>query len=177
MQLLLLGGYSTRNKPWIHEVGDALAPLVERCVVHEYAHWSGEGQDMDFAAELAAIAEEAEHLDDYVVFAKSIGIVLTVEAMSRGLLAPRICVFAGLPLSTAVVERGQAFARQLARLQCPLVFVQNNADPLGSYEAVKQYLERAGATQAMTVELPGDTHHYGDVGKLRTVVRGAMQAA
>ena len=174
MQLLLLGGYSTRNKPWIYDVADALEPLADQRVVHEYAHWSDENISLDVEAELAAIADEAQNLAEYVVFAKSIGIVLTVEGMSRGLLAPQACVFAGLPLDTAVSERGEAFVRQLAEVSCPMVFVQNSHDPLGSYYALKQYLERAGVAQSMTIELPGDTHHYGDIDTLKTILRGVL---
>ena len=175
MQVLLLGGYSARNKPWIYEVADALEPLAEQRVVHEYAHWNDESKSLDAEAELTAIADEAQNLAEYVVFAKSVGCLLAVEGMHRGLLAPQACVFAGLPLDTAVRERGEAFARQIAAVNCPLVFVQNSDDPLGSYKDVKAYLEHAGAVRAMAVELPGETHDYSDTATLKTIVRGVLQ--
>lgn len=172
MQLLLLGGYSPHNKPWIHEVGRVLAPLVDRSIVHNYAHWDSGGK-MDMEAELSAISAEAHELQDYVVFVKSIGIVLTVEAINRGLLAPKACVFAGLPIG-AVVERGEAFDMQLADLNCPVTFVQNTNDPVSSFEDVRTYVQRVHPANYTLVELPGNTHDYTDLDEIKSLIDKAL---
>ena len=164
MKLVLLGGMSPHNKPWIYQVRDALAPLFDECLVHEYAHWNDAEKTPDLEFELAAVADKVKSLSEYVVFAKSFGTALTLKGINGGLLSPVACLFAGLPLAL-IKEKGLVAADWLAASQVPTIIVQNTDDPVGGFAELKAYTAGASST-CQLVELPGNTHEYSDLQRL-----------
>ena len=52
----------------------------------------------------------------------------------------------------------------------PILIAQNEHDPLGSYEEVKAFIDGSKATNCTILRLPGDTHSYDDIGKLRELM-------
>lgn len=128
----------------------------------DYRHWEVEGAEMDVEGELARAVELAEGLGDYVVVAKSIGMVLATLANARGLIAPKACVFMGFPLRPAQ-ELPQALELAVAFKNLPpTVFLHNENDPLGTAEAVREYIERNAPADYEFQITPGDTHDYAD---------------
>lgn len=173
MDLLLLGGLSAHNQPWIKDVGQALKPLANKTAVHQYAHWQT-GGDIDIEHELKAVAPKAQQLGDYLIFAKSIGAVIAAMGIERRVLKPKACVFAGLPLEL-IIKSGFAFTEWLKTGIRPIVFVQNTNDPAGSCLEVRTYLQTSGLDNYQLLELPGDTHSYTNLDKLKEIVGEAME--
>lgn len=169
MDLLLLGGNSTSNKPWIYSVRDTLTPSFVASRVHEYAHWESGETFINFDQELSTLPKEVAILSKYVVFAKSVGTVLAAQAIRDKLLSPEQCIFVGLPL-TLIKKYGYAFTEWLQDYHLPATFIQNEYDPLGSYNAMKNYLRENGLDQCLCIEFPGDTHEYNDYQRLQQVV-------
>jgi predicted alpha/beta-hydrolase family hydrolase len=171
MNLLVLGGLSPRNKEYVHRVADALGPLFEKTVVHEYAHWATSDSHMDLQHELNVLRARARELGgDYVIFAKSAGGVLVLKAIAAKTLRPRACLFAGLPLSFAR-QHSHEIDEWLKALTMPSVFVQNSHDPTGSYRELERFLsQHARGPHYQTIELPGDTHDYLDMPKLKDFI-------
>lgn len=169
MNILLFGGNSQRNKDWIHEVGDIFSPDFGTTVVHDYDHWDSNGEFIDFEAELAKLSSAASVPSPFVVFAKSIGSVLTLMAMERGILAPEKCFFVGLPIKVAE-EDSLPLPALLKSNVVPTFIVQNSQDPVASYARLLEYLDESGANQYETLELQGDTHSYDDLAKIKSLL-------
>ncbi|MCB9823313.1 hypothetical protein H6800_03510 [Candidatus Nomurabacteria bacterium] len=161
MNILLFGGNSQRNKDWIHEVGKLLEPEFDKCVVHDYEHWDGKGEFIDFDLELSRLPDEVAELGDYVVFAKSVGSVLSLKAISQGILKPIKCVFVGLPIKLAE-EDNIPLDELLKDNKTPTLIMQNTTDPVASYKKVKSYIEESKLDNYTLLELEGDTHSYDD---------------
>jgi predicted alpha/beta-hydrolase family hydrolase len=159
MHILILGGESVRNKAWAHALREALTPLSDDIAVHEYAHWSRENGQIDLANELAAVEAKLAAHGDYIIVAKSIGGVLTAKGIDSGLLAPRKLAILGTPLST-IQREAIPYADWLAKSSAPKLFIQNHADPLGSFADLEAYLASSALAGYTVAETPGDTHSY-----------------
>lgn len=160
MNLLLLGGVSPENKEWVYEVEAALAPLFEKTVVHEYAHWTSAISHMDFNHELRAVRGKAREMGKYVIFAKSAGVVLSLKGIHERVFDPESCLFVGTPLGF-VEQHGHEMDVWLKSLRVPTLFAQKSHDPAGAYQEVERFLhQHMPSRRYKTVELPGNTHHY-----------------
>lgn len=170
MNLLLLPGNSSNNKDWAYEARDALTSLFDRCVVHEYAHWTSGAAIADIDLEIEALKQTIKGLGDYAVFAKSIGTVIAAKGIFEGVLGPGKCIFAGAPLPL-IKDRDYEYTKWLAASGKPVLFIQNSHDPVAGYEELKTYLKSSELIGYELVELPGDTHNYNDFATLKDLVR------
>lgn len=169
MNILLFGGNSPRNKAWIHKVGETLSSDFGKCIVHDYGHWDNQGEFIDFDLELSRLSAETASLEPYVVFAKSVGSILTLRAINEGILVPAKCIFAGLPIKLA--EEDEIPLQELLRSNpVSTMYIQNTYDPLASYARLMDYLRESGASPHESVELAGDTHSYDDLNRIKSLV-------
>lgn len=160
MQVIILGGQSPRHYEWVRELRETLEFAGLPVVLHDYAHWIRGEHKIDFEAELALLAKVvAEQEDDYIIVAKSIGCILTVVGIARGLFKPKACLLLGVPIKTAKSYK-ELFAGLAA--MPTTIFAQNEHDPFGSYEAVKTFARPVVPPATLFVELPGHTHDYAD---------------
>lgn len=173
MNVLILGGQSARHEAWVRQVQAALQPHFERAVILDYRHWR-EGGDMDIAYEMAQAAQLAADLDEYVVVAKSIGTVVATLDIATGQLHPARCVFLGFPLRS-VVQSMPAMQPAFASLP-PVVFVQNEHDPLGDAAAVQPFVAASNAPAASFVTIPGSTHDYLDFALITRLATAGVAA-
>lgn len=169
MNLLLLGGNSLHNRDWLSEVEREVAPLFERTYMHRYAHWqAGEG-NIELGLELPRVQQAAAALGDYGVFAKSAGTLLTLKGIAEGGLAPKWCVFTGVPLAFG---QGNSFVMDtwLAANSAPTHFLQNTNDPTASFAELKTYLATHTKPGYRLTELPGDSHEYRDFAAIKAAI-------
>jgi len=175
MNLLLLAGNGQHNKEWIYKVKDVLSPLFATLHVHEYAHWDSDEAFIDFDKEYATVEEETTKLGQYVIFAKSVGTILTLKGINEGVLHPTKCIFVGLPL-TMTAEENSKIKAWLQASNVPILFVQNTDDPLGSFDQVKAFVKSTGVVNCHIVNLPGDSHSYDDFQKLRALIESFLES-
>ena len=181
---LVLGGQNPRHQAWVRTVAAALAAHGRRAEVLDYEFWSaptrpdgtpigrGMGVEMDVEAELRRTVDAARntagHTGEWTIIAKSIGTVITALGVRRGLLRPRAAVLLGLPLRAieTLSVRDEVWAG-LAQLP-PAVVVQNEHDPFGGAEEVREVLnaraaDQVAAARLCVVAVPGvRTHDYTD---------------
>lgn len=95
MHLILLPGNSSKNKTWIQEVESDLGELFNSTYIHYYMHWEiGDGNSlMNFDMELERLAGVVKENPDYVIFAKSAGVILALRGICEGILSPKRCFF------------------------------------------------------------------------------------
>lgn len=173
MNALLIGGANPRNKQWIQEVRRLFAPqMFGTVLVHNHRHWEA-GGDVDSTYELTTIAKEVATLGgEYIIFAKSIGAVLTLKGMRAGVLKPLRCIFVGLPY--LLLREDADFLPWLEANNVPILLGQNTNDPVGAFADVKEYLANVPPTFQL-IELPGDTHDYTDFQTLQTLIARSLE--
>jgi hypothetical protein len=166
MDLVLLGGMSPHNKEWIYQVEQALSPLFNTCIVHEYAHWASAAPMIDVEHELNVLRTKIRDLEHYVIFAKSAGVVLSLKGIAENVLHPNACLFVGTPLSFAR-DHGHQLDLWLKHLTVPTTFVQNAHDPAGSFQELHRLLrDHMESPRYSLTELPGETHDYDNLWQL-----------
>ncbi len=153
---------SPRHKQWVRDVAEAVKPHFDEVRLLDYGHWETGDAMIDLESEIKRVADLAKDFGDYVVIAKSIGTAVAALAIARGLIAPKHCVFLGFPLDvTAKLPQAAELTAAFKQLP-PIAFVHNENDPVGSAEAVREYLlANTPADYTLTVT-PGDTHDYVD---------------
>lgn len=169
MNLLILGGNSQRNQPWAEEVAGSMKDSFEATRVQNYRHWLQPGTNVDFEYEFDVMVQTAATMQHFKVFAKSIGSLLTLKGLAEKQISPVSCLLVGLPLRI-IPKLDDDVAGWLQKVDIPVTIAQNQADPQGSYAAVKQYVDRIGNPHIQVTALDGDTHDYLDLAKLKSLV-------
>lgn len=173
MNLFLLAGNSKRNKDWIYSVGYALKVLFDAAKVHDYAHWESGEEFVDIEKELKTIIDETKTLLPYAIFAKSVGGVIAIKGINEKVLQPNTCIITGLPLSL-IAKESLPVSEWLSETTVPITIIQNEHDPLGSYEDVREFVDKSGALTCTVVCAPGDTHSYEDLDLLKQLIGEAV---
>ena len=167
MDLLLLPGNSPRNKEWIEAVRDALRDDFDKTAIQYYDHWKDEALGgIDINREIKKLPEIIKEFDNYAVFAKSAGMLLALKAISEGVLSPQKCYFVGSAIHMGK-RSGMNLEKLLGSLKMPVLFIQKEHDPAGSFEELKALAEESGLSDYEMRKIPGETHHYGNVNRLR----------
>lgn len=168
MDALILGGNSPHNQEWVGQVKTHLAPLFKAVATHDYAHWASSQSSIDFEHELNAVQRHTRGLGDYVVIAKSAGVLLYLKGMAANVIRPEKLIFLGIPLNFIRQHNLEHdFDVWLQKVTEPMLVIQNAHDPVASYGDINHYLKAHVSPSIITfAELPGDTHDYTDFPKL-----------
>ena len=173
MNLLLLSGNSPRNKAWIDVVDSNLSELFTQTLVHQYAHWETGADFIDFDLELSRLTDAVTMHQPYAIFAKSVGSILTLQGLAAGKLLPRAILIAGLPLKL-ISELTLPVTDWLRQSVIPILIVQNENDPVGSYNEVAALISTLDNDAISTMSLPGKTHEYEDFSKLKQLAAALL---
>jgi hypothetical protein len=171
MHLILLPGNGRYNKAWIDEVRENLQDLFLSTHVVYYDHWFAEDEkkEITIETEQKKLLEIAANLDEYVIFAKSAGSLVTIKSIHEGLIAPEKCIFTGHPVNWARY-RNYPVEQWIKDYSVPTLFIQKTLDPVFSFEELKAYLGEHNVANLKLVEQDGDDHEYGDIAFLRAEI-------
>lgn len=175
MQLILLPGNHISIRSWVEEVDDAISDLFANTYRIEYLHWQGDAPMLYFKRERERLKEYLQNKADYAFFAKSAGILLAAEGIHSGDFMPRFCIFVGTPTVARVHELGFDLVLVLQDQSTPILFIQNDRDPVGPVPQLKDLIEKANPSEYELVVLPGDTHDYDDLAVLRDKILPFVQ--
>lgn len=169
MNLILLSGNGFSNKEWIEKVERGLGSLFQKTVIQNYRHWETGEKLIDLDFETSKLAENTRSLGNYIVFAKSAGVVLTLKSVFEGKIKPAKCIFVGLPLRWAE-EYNFNLNCWIESFSVPTLFVQQTNDPMFSFNELQDYLGRKNAKDYQLAEVIGESHHYPNVEQLKQLV-------
>ena len=169
MNALLLPGNSKHNKVWIHRVNEALSDIFTFTIVHHYAHWENGEDFIKYDYEISRVIDECKDIKPDIIFAKSIGSVLTIKGLAEKSFQPNYCILVGLPL-TIILEENLPIRDWLKGINIPIMIVQNNNDPFGAFTEINKYIDSINNKNVSVVKLYGDTHDYNDIKKLKELV-------
>src|SRR5690606_15042851 len=123
MNLLILGGYSEYNKEWVLDAQKTLGDLFDSSDILNYQNWLDYKDDADLRPEVENLRKIAESKKDLVIFAKSVGVALTLQAIHNGYIKPKKCIFVGMAYEWSI-ENGWDMNTLLKDFSIPTLFVQ-----------------------------------------------------
>lgn len=162
IDLVLLGGNSSKNLDWIKEVSENFENNNKNQKILYYNHWLGPDLEMNLNLEttkLAFFPNSYKMSNNFKIFAKSAGIMVVLKAIKEFKLKPEGCVFVGLPLNV-LEEWKLEYEPYLQDLDIKSFLFQNSGDPFGSFQKTKEVFEKLGIKNIELIEEKGDTHNY-----------------
>jgi hypothetical protein len=167
--LLLLPGNHISQREWIRAVEAALRDMFGAGQILEYTHWDDpDTSTIDLEQELGRLPAVVGARRDWILFAKSAGVMLGLMAVQRGLLSPEAAVLVGTPMTWARNYQVD-LATWIASLPGYTLYIQQEADPTGSAAELDAALSDCQSCRYDLVVVPGDNHDY-DVGQLRSII-------
>lgn len=160
MDLIIFPGNSISNRAWAEEVASEVRGTFEIVRVVYYNHWETGEKTIDFDIEDQELIKITQGLDEYVIFAKSAGTILSLRGIAEGVLKPVKNVFCGFPLKFGR-SLNQNVDEWLPKLEIPTVVIQNTEDPVMTYKEMSEYMESVNPN-IKTIETGGNTHDYED---------------
>lgn len=169
MQLVLLGGNSKLNKEWIEEVENTLKDLFDSTHIHYYKHWEEDNGSIDMDYELGKLSEYLKDQKNYVIFAKSVGSILTVKGVHEKKLNPTSNILVGLAHSWAKSQNYEIDS-WLKISTVPTLFIQKTGDPAIPFQELTELVGEEKMMNVTLQEMDGDDHHYANVGELKVYI-------
>ena len=151
MDVIGLAGNNPATKAWMQSLLDALPTASPDSFVVHYGHWH-DGSRYDVAREAARLHAATPDL----VLAKSLGVVVALEANAQRGFVPARAVFMGTPLRLFGEDQYEAL-RAFVQV-VPTLLIQQRDDSTGTHAALDASLPERG--MARLVEVPGSDHAY-----------------
>jgi predicted alpha/beta hydrolase family esterase len=155
-KVIVLPGFSVKNKEWAYEVKQKLGDDVE---VVEWEHWRT-GKDEDFVAdkELLKIENLVRNEKVYVV-AKSVGTYVAMLLLKEEEDKIEKLILCGVALNDFSDDEKEKFSVLKSIDSDKLLVIQNDEDPHGSCEEVKKFVH-GFSSNIKIVERKRNDHNY-----------------
>ena len=161
--LLVLGGLSERNRDWVDTCVSTYGDLFDQVFFTYYDHWETDASEIDFDREIQKVEDILAAAPDgeWYICAKSIGTILSFKLVQQGVIAPKKCIFFGMPFSVIGESVFQNDFSVLETYSVPTLAVHIVDDPVALLSTVHEVVTNHLPTVTVT-EIPGDTHAYRD---------------
>lgn len=175
MNIVLLGGNSVLNRSWVEDVARKIPELFDEVVVQYFHHWQTGEEDIDMEREVKELVNITKGWDEYIVFAKSIGTIVTLKALYEEKISPRKVIFFGFPYEFSK-EKGYETDKYLEELNIPAFFIQKSEDWAMSYEDLEKLVKEKVKGKYKLLKYhregePDNEHHYADVEYIKSLLR------
>ncbi|MBU1088713.1 hypothetical protein KKA02_02440, partial [Patescibacteria group bacterium] len=139
MRLILLGGNDVVNKEWIKKIERVLKPNFVSTKILNYDHWQTNQPMIDLDKEKEKLTKIAKNSGNFVIFAKSAGILIVLKTIFENKISPKKCIFVGIPLKWAR-ENNFDIDTWFNNYSTSTLVIQHTKDPFASSEELKQFL-------------------------------------
>lgn len=159
MQVLILPGFSQKNKRWAQDLSRFLSPQFE-AIFHSWKHWeSSKNAVFSPESELKLIRTQLESNQVSHVIAKSIGTY--VLALGLPELQPFIkkILLCGVPVNDLSVEERGIYKNYRSHPKSDIICFQNNLDSHGSAADLMSLFELTKLDIPLRT-FEADTHDY-----------------
>ena len=169
MNIFALPGISPKTERWATNLLQELAGQDRPMTVQRYKHWDcgDEAQCLDLDGEVQRLAGAAIDL----LVAKSLGVMIGLQAGEKKLITPARAVFIGTPV-TSFRENNLDLRQLTASLAIPLLLIQQTNDIVGSCASLREAV--ADLPMVQLIEIPGDNHQYKDLKLLARHIKKFM---
>jgi len=159
MHIIYLAGNSLNNKTWIEKVKSKFNLFSTGDILY-YDHWKTGDKWINLEAESIKLTNLVNNKKDYNVFAKSIGSVLALKNIFEQKFSPLKAIFCGLPYRMTQ-ESDIPINQYLKALSVPVIFIQNEFDPVYSFAELEKVLQAANSSNYQFIKIPNNnTHDY-----------------
>jgi len=170
MHIIYLAGNSLNNKTWIEQVKSKFNTFSTGDIL-SYDHWQTEDKWINLQKESEKLTEMVKDEKDYFIFAKSIGSILALKNIFEKILNPKKLIICGFPYR-AGKEGFEEIDECLKTLTIPTMFIQNELDPVYSFEELEKTLkENSPADYQLVKNSNNNTHDYEDFENLVKITR------
>ncbi len=162
--IILLGGESKKHEQWIREVETILSPYFSGTHVLMYTHWTEGSSTTNVPHEVGKLVGLVQSLPvgkEYAIFGKSIGTIITVEAIRQGRISPKFCIFAGVPIKYPV-SHSDNYARlaSFQRYETPTLVIQNPDERFMNPVQLRETFDLIGVRNCEVIAGVGGEHSY-----------------
>lgn len=169
MKIIYLPGYSVNNKEWVEKLSQEFEEFGEGEIVY-YDHWKT-GKSMIIKEELRKVEEIVRDEKDYMVIAKSVGTALALREICEGKINPKKAIFLGSAFGMGK-RSGWPIDEYLKVIKIPILFIQNEFDPIFSFEKLENLLKESKPKNYELVMMPKNrTHKYEEYEILKKLAR------
>lgn len=172
MYFIYLPGNGPSNKDWIEQVQKEFSSFATGQILY-YQHWQTGGDLIDFDLETHRPQELISNQQDYFIFTKSAGTFLAAKAISEKLITPEKCIFLGTPLNWGD-QNHFPYPTWFDHFSTPTLFIQHTQDPMASFVDLQKFITNQNISNSQLVDLPGDSHHYGQLSQIQSLVQNFL---
>lgn len=156
MKVIILPGYSPRNKEWAYEIKEELEPNHE-VIVHEWKHWR-EGS-FSLKGELNAIGKKIAK-DKVGIIAKSVGTRVCMNLIPQSNDLIEKIILCGIPVKGDSKTAKDIYSFGLSNMDSSKVVVfQNTKDPFADFNEIRKFIGSINKN-IKVIEKPRRDHHY-----------------
>ena len=122
--------------------------------------------------ELKRLSKYLKDKKDYIIFAKSVGVILALKAISDKKLKklkPSKCIFAGMAFSWAKLQNIDLNSL-FKNYEVPTLFIQNSNDPAIPFHQLTEFLTQTQIKSYQITKFSGNEHKYDDIEKLSNLI-------
>lgn len=172
MKVILLGGQSIANKGWIESIHKSLEDGGLDSEIMYYDHWSDGRESADVDVEVQKLSRLVSDKGEYMIFAKSIGTILTLKANFEGRISPLSCIFCGVPYDFAK-KLGHNIDDWIGKLNIKVTVFQKSGDPYGGYNRIDEVM-KGGSIEVVRYRIEGESdndHNYANIDYITNMIK------
>lgn len=158
--LIALPINSNYNKDWIDLFVEEFKSEFYETKSHCLKHWEyKEGNmEIDFKHEVNLVKNKILEWEEFTVFAKSAGSLITLMSIKEGHLKPQMAIFVVFQIKFAQ-SKNFDIEELLQDISILILFIQKRYDPKATLHEIENLLE-SKSLQYKIVNIEGDTYNY-----------------
>lgn len=157
-KIILLGGNSKKNIKWLQNMTNTLENSYSNVIPMKYSHWDlPEWEGINIEKEIDKLKILVKNTDDYIVVAKSVGILVTLLAIEQGVIYPKMIIAMGVPI--LFLENYNYDIQKLftnASKDRKILIIQQTNDVIGNAELVREIVP----SNIPLLKIAGSNHQY-----------------
>ncbi len=161
MKIVIVPGNSPKNKEWTEKIEKFLRLNKKHDVLSiKYSHWDSGENIINIKEEAVKLGALLSLSEEYLIVAKSAGILVSMRALLSGRINPKSFIFLGLPLGWAI-EKEIDINLMFNKFSSSALIIQNDKDPVAPATEVRKFLKKLKTPKDIRlIEISGDTHDY-----------------
>lgn len=166
--ILLLGNNQKASKILFKKIKKKLQKRFDKIITIHYLHWGQVNRKtINLDLELERIVKKIDNniKNDYIIIAKTVGVLVALKGIYEGLLSPKKCIFIGIPIIWARLNDLEIDLWLERYNNIPTLIFQKQEDPSMEYKDLKRYMERMNKKHYEIKKIEGSGLYYDEIEK------------
>jgi len=174
-KIFYLGGRSKKNMNWIENVAKTFSIFFPKFEIIYYDSWIDESKNIDLDVETNKLSKFLEKENQFIIFAKSLGTIISLKALENINQKPIFCIFLGVPLNL-LNEMNINSKYYFKNIDFKTVVVQDSEDPFASYEEMSNFLKEINNQNIRLLKENGEGHEYLNFENYKDIISSAIRS-